>query len=428
VYDFGLLRYSTTAQGSGLFPVTDVNGDIVFFQGTTAKTNVSVTLPAACANVPNLWVGFEWINDDIVGNNPPFIIDNIVVTGENSGVETVLNQTVTQTHNQGQTEQYMSGTGKIIASVVGPNQNIGCNTASISAAGTGQTSVTTLVSTYQRSDKVVKITPTIANATATYQVTLYYTTAELAVWGGSVPTLKILKVKDGVSLASTLNNSTAQVFTATVDDQRATKGYASFTANVTGGFSQFMLASPGTVIPVTLVNFEARPNGKNILLTWSTATEMNNKGFAIERSINGVDFEKIGWVNGKLNSSVLTNYQYIDNYVQPNIVYHYRLRQTDTDGWEKLSEIRQAKIKGDNIEISVSPNPAKDQLKVFVSGTSELTDINLINAEGQLVRSWKKVNASSAPAKLDISGLAAGMYILNVLMPQSTRVEKLIIK
>src|SRR5205085_11684831 len=102
--------------------------------------------------------------------------------------------------------------------------------------------------------------------------------------------------------------------------------------------------SPTISIPVNLLSFEARPNSKNILLSWSTATESNNKGFVIERSINGNDFERIAWEDGKINSSVVSNYAYPDNFVQPNTLYYYRLRQTDLDGRERLSEIRQAKI------------------------------------------------------------------------------------
>lgn len=429
IYDLGNPLYTTTTQTTGFYYVPNAAGtDIVYFQGVTGKTSATFTLPAAASNVPNLWIAFEWYNDLTIGNNPPFIIDNVVVTGENSGIETVLNQTATQTHNQGQTQQYMSAANKIIAAITNPNINIGCNTATIASAGTGQTTVNTNTGAYLRSNKVVNLTPAIANTTTGYQVTLYYTTAELAVWGANVPNLKMLKVKDGISLASTLTGPSAQVFNTIVDDQRATKGYVAFTANVTGGFSQFMLASPTIVIPVTLISFDARANGKSILLNWSTSTESNNKGFVIERSINGNDFEKIGWADGKGNSNILTKYQHIDNFVQPNIIYHYRLRQTDMDNREKLSEIRQAKIKGSAIEISISPNPAKDQLKIFVSGASGTTDINLVNTQGQLVRSWKKVTATNAPALLDISGFASGMYMIHILMPQSSIIEKLIIK
>ncbi len=428
IYDFGIMRYSTTAQTSGLIPVTDANGNLVIFKGATGKTSVTVSLPPDTWNIANLWICFNWINDASIGNNPPFIIDNIVVTGENTGVETILNQAVTQINSQGLVTQFISNTNKIIATVTGPNANIGCNTASVQNAGTDRTDIFTNAGSFFRSNKVIKITPAITNTNATYQVTLYYTTAELAVWGSSAPNLIIMKVNDGVDLSSTLTGATTRLLATTFDDQRATKGYASYTGTALGGFSQFMLVSPNALIPVTLLSFDARGKEKNILLNWSTATETNNKGFVIERSLNGVDFEKIGWMDGKLNSNQVTNYSYTDNFVQPNIIYHYRLRQTDLDQREKLSAIRQAKIKSSNIEVSVSPNPAKDQVRIFVSGTSGLSDVKLINTAGQTVKSWKQLNVTAAPATLKLEGLASGIYMLQVITPGSTSINKLIIQ
>jgi hypothetical protein len=113
------MRYSTTAQTSGLIPVTDANGDLVIFKGATGKTSVTISLPPDTWNVANLWICFNWINDASIGNNPPFIIDNIVVTGEVTGVETVLNQTVTQINSQGLATQFISNSNKIIAAVYG---------------------------------------------------------------------------------------------------------------------------------------------------------------------------------------------------------------------------------------------------------------------------------------------------------------------
>jgi hypothetical protein len=207
--------------------------------------------------------------------------------------------------------------------------NIGCVTASVTSAGTGLTALATTSGSYFRSDKVIQVSPASANTTATYQITLYYTTAELAIWGTNATLLKILKVKDGVSLASTLNTSNSQLFNCTVDDQRTLKGYASFTANVTGGFSQFILVSPTITLPVINFVFEANPYGKNIQLNWSTSMENNNKGFIIERSKDAITYEHIGWINGMGNSNQVSRYKYLDNFVQPNVLYYYRLRQTD---------------------------------------------------------------------------------------------------
>ena len=429
-YDGGFLGYIPFGQ-----PVTAANVQFfnIYLTGQTSIITSNLTFGSSF-NGTKFYFVFNWYNDNTLGTNPPFTIDDVTFTGKAFSIASTTDCDTAYPQYTSQNAQYYSINtvspfdNRIIATVNNLNSDIGCITASVQNAGTGQTAVTTTSGSFFRSDKVVKLTPAVANTTATYQVTLYYTTAELAIWGANVPLLKILKVKDGVSLASTLNNTNAQVFATTVDDQRATKGYASFTANVTAGFSQFMLTSPTTVIPVTLIDFEARGNVKNILLNWSTTTEQNNKGFAIERSTDGLNFEKIGWVNGKINSNQLTYYTYTDNFVQPNIIYHYRLRQTDLDNREKLSEIRQAKIKASNIEVSISPNPATDQLKLFVSGTSGLTDVNLINAEGQIVRTWKQINTTSAPASLDVRNLATGIYMLQIVMPQSTKVEKLIIK
>ena len=427
IYDLGVIYYSI--DGATYSILTDGTGAPYLFQGVTTKTALSVTLPASVVSAPSLKFLFRWISDDTGGSQPPFAIDDVVITGQSVTVEDQLNNTGTVYLSAGANSNYIySADNQLIAKIDNLSENVACLTANVSSSGTAVTNVTTNTGTFQRSNKVIQLSPAVANTTATYQVTLYYTTAELAAWGANVATLKLLKVKDGTSLASTLTGATAQVYSTTVDDQRATKGYASFTASVTGGFSQFMLASPTTTIPVSLVDFTAKAATKNIVLNWKTVTELNNKGFVIERSINGVDFEKIAWVDGKLNSNVEVSYQYIDNFVQPNVVYYYRLRQTDLDGVQKLSDTRQAKIKGSDIVVSVNPNPAKDMVSVFVSGSSKNADINLVNAAGQIVRSWKQVNASSAPAPLDIHGLAAGTYMIHVVMPQSTQVQKLVIR
>jgi len=435
IYDLGILRVSNTAQSSGLRPVFDQDGNLLYYNGVTSKTSAVVSLQdSIAANQPNLWLGFEWINDNTIAGSPnlPFIIDNVVVTGEKLGVESIANQAAALTQMQGQTAQYVSSTNKIIATIANLNENVGCINASILQEGIDKISfsysATSGTANSYRTAKVIKITPGTANTTASYTLTLYYTTDELAAWGPDVSSLKILKVKDGINLTSTvLNMSNAVIYPTTVDDQRATKGYVAFTANVTGGFSQFMLSLP-IIIPVNLVSFNAQPNGKNILLSFKTATETNNKGFVIERSTNGTNFDRIGWVNGQGTTNLETRYIYTDNYVQPEVLYYYRLRQIDNDGHEKLSEIRSAKIKGSGVIVTVSPNPASDHIKLFIAGTSGAAHVQLINAAGQVVKKWRDVSALNGVTTLDVSGLSSGMYSIMIITPEETSVQKLIIR
>jgi hypothetical protein len=306
--------------------------------------------------------------------------------------------------------------------------NISGLTASITQAGNGTVALNTGTGSFLRSEKVFMITPVIGNTTATYDVTLYFTTAELATWGVDAANLRILKVANGTDLGGVISTANAQLATATVNDLRGTHGYASFTGSFTGGFSQFMLVSPLTALPVDLISFQATAKTRSIDLEWTTEQEINNKGFVVERSENGSTFSRIGWVDGKGTVESRSNYYYADNFVQPGIIYYYRLRQTDLDLREKMSVVRQAKIERNNILITLNPNPARDQFQIYISGQDQPTDINLVNMQGQLVKQWKQVNASSAPYTLNVSGLAAGVYTVQVELEGERRVEKLVIK
>jgi hypothetical protein len=351
-----------------------------------------------------------------------------LITGDPLTVESTLNNSGTTSISTGQTVQYISADNQILATLSGINQNISCITANVQNSGSGITAINTGTGTFFRSDKVITLTPATPNTTASYQVTLYFTTAELAAWGGSVGSLKMMKVKDGINLAGLVSTSNAVIVNTTVDDQRATKGYASFTASFTDGFSQFMLVSPATTLPVNLLIFDAKPANRSILLNWSTAQEVNNKGFGIERSDDGVHYKNIGWINGQINSLDRSDYNYQDNFVQPGLTYYYRLRQTDLDAREKLSVIRQAKLTKAGLAITLSPNPAKGRVSLFISGSRQLADVSLVNGNGQVVRTWKKLNATDLPASLNVSGLAAGLYLVNINLPGEKRVEKLLIE
>ncbi|RYD77240.1 MAG: T9SS type A sorting domain-containing protein [Sphingobacteriales bacterium] len=430
LYDVGRLRYTTTTQTTGLAVLTNTAGNQYYFYNTPGKTASSITLPATLENMTNVWLGFEWLNSNTSGGtNPPFTIDNIVVTGDALQVETAVSTAATSSQKSGQTAQYTTSANKIIATITNPNENINCITASVTSTGTSRTVLNTNAGSFLRSDKMVRLSPAAPNTTASYQATFYYTADELTAWGADVPNLKILKVADGVDLSSTLTAANAAVFTPVVNDQRVAAGYVSYTVTVTGGFSQFLLASPLTALPVSLLSFDAKPNGKTIYLSWSTANEINNKGFVIERSTDAANYKEIGWVDGAINSSMKTNYNYADNFVQPGQMYYYRLRQTDLDNVQKLSSVRQAKI-SDNaaLEITLSPNPAKNEVKVFVFGTKGLSSINLIDSKGGLVKTWRAINVSDAPQKLNLAKIAAGSYILQVINNDVNFTGKLVIE
>ncbi|HEY6502635.1 MAG TPA: T9SS type A sorting domain-containing protein, partial [Chitinophagaceae bacterium] len=429
-WDYGRVMYALQATPNTFTTITDGGGMPYRFQGTPNATTATIPLPAALANA-TFRLGFRWSNDDVDGTPPPFLVDEVLVTTDATRIESTVSQPVTENVFSSQ-DVYLksSADGQLLARIQNANADIGCLTATLLQAGNTRVSIlTNNGQPYFRTEKVIQITPTVANSTVTYQGTIYFTTAELQAWidaGVPVSTLKILKVTDGTNLGGLLNFSNAEVITPVFSDQSA-NGYYAYTGNFTG-FSQFMLVSPTTILPVELISFEAKAVRKSIVLNWSTSQELNNKGFAIERSSDATNFEKIGWVDGKITTNVRTDYNYTDIYVQPGVTYYYRLRQTDLDLREKLSMVRQARIDRGGVTLTVNPNPATDQLNLFISGATVPADVSLVNMQGQLIRKWSQVNASSLPYKLNISGVASGLYILRVQLPDELLVEKILVR
>lgn len=120
-----------------------------------------------------------------------------------------------------------------------------------------------------------------------------------------------------------------------------------------------------TPLPVDLLEFTATCKNNNVLLNWSTVSEINNDYFTIEKSIDAIVFEEIATINGSGNSSSIINYSWLDENSNSETTY-YRLKQTDFNG-----EFRYYGIKVINCEqegsISIYPNPFEDGFTINLS-------------------------------------------------------------
>ena len=122
-------------------------------------------------------------------------------------------------------------------------------------------------------------------------------------------------------------------------------------------FSQFMISSQ-SVLPVELLDFTAvyKPIQNQASLTWQTASEINNDYFTIERSKNGIDWQKLKAIKGSGNSSALLEYKAVDDDPFYGVSY-YRLKQTDFDGQFSYSKIASIVNQGRADLIKIYPNP-----------------------------------------------------------------------
>lgn len=96
-------------------------------------------------------------------------------------------------------------------------------------------------------------------------------------------------------------------------------------------------------LPIELLYWDAKKVDEVVKMGWSTASEINNEYFAVERSTNGKGFYQLGIVDGAGNSTTQKDYSYTD-YI-PYEQNYYRLAQHDYDGKIQLSEIRYVNMK-----------------------------------------------------------------------------------
>lgn len=427
-FDYGLMTYSTPAAPTTFSQVPATgSGPYAGTSGIVSGTP-AISLPNEVFANRSFYLGWYWENDDADGNSPGLNVDDIVLTGTGTTVETTVSSSYGYNVQSGSgINNFRSTNGRAVVRLTNLSENVSGVVASVTAAGTGQETITTSGGTFHRTQKVFGLTPSLANTTATYRLTLYFTSAELAVWGSNKLALKVLKVRDGTSLTGPINGGNSAIVVPVSATEDVATGVIAYTADFTGGFSQFMLVSPAFTLPVSLLTFEAQAEKSSIVLRWKTASERNNKGFFIERSTNGAGFNTIGWVAGNGTTSSASVYNYTDNFVQPNTVYYYRLKQVDADNRFSLSQTRQAKISANGITITISPNPAKDRLQVFVAGSVQPADITLINTKGQVVARWAKANLSS-PYTINVSRFAKGSYTLILHLAEGAQLKQILLQ
>ncbi len=188
-------------------------------------------------------------------------------------------------------------------------------------------------------------------------------------------------------------------------------------------FSQWVPASVGgDALPVELQSFNAKVLNNSVLLTWQTATEINNFGFEIERALLPTTplskWETIGFVEGHGNSNSINEYSFVDS-EKLSGAKQYRLKQIDTDGSYEYSDVVDVKINTPR-EFKLSqnhPNPFNPTTKINFS-VPHVSHVAIIvyNALGQKVVELanREFSAGNHSINFDASNLNSGLYFYNL--------------
>lgn len=169
------------------------------------------------------------------------------------------------------------------------------------------------------------------------------------------------------------------------------------------------LAGASETLPVSLISYTANCDNNAASLSWSTASEINNDYFIIEKSSDGFIFEEVAQIKGGGNSNQLINYQYLDINENQGLTY-YRLVQVDYDGKTETFNPIVVDCSTKNNFNFIVVNPVVGDLSVYLNGDmTEIVDLQIIDMTGKTVL-IKSLQAQQNQWNYSVSNLSPGVY------------------
>jgi YVTN family beta-propeller protein len=181
-----------------------------------------------------------------------------------------------------------------------------------------------------------------------------------------------------------------------------------------------------TTFPVELTSFGAVYESGRVLLSWTTASELNNAEFEIQRSADGLAFESIGSTPGSGTTQLPQAYTHADWDPIPDRNY-YRLKQIDFDGQFTYSPIVEARVSDPGVPVlTLSPNPARGEVNLNWGISYTHATLSVYDALGRL--HIRKEASRAAYTRLDISQLTPGIYSVALTVGQESSVKRLMVQ
>jgi hypothetical protein len=172
------------------------------------------------------------------------------------------------------------------------------------------------------------------------------------------------------------------------------------------------LSGNNSPLPVELLSFSGNCEGKNTKLKWVTASEINNDHFNIERSVDGVNYEVIGKVQGQGNSTITNTYTYSDEYSLSDMTY-YRLQQIDFDGSsETFGPVVVRNCQSQSVlDFVVTGQESGNTNLLIESPYSGKFNLTVLNTQGQVIINTEvTISEGSNLVPLQTDMLSTGIY------------------
>ena len=191
----------------------------------------------------------------------------------------------------------------------------------------------------------------------------------------------------------------------------------------TDGTSTFCGTGP---LPISLLFFQGRPEGNEIITNWATASELNFDYFDVERSANAKDFVSIGKVMGHGTSNVRNDYILRDE--KPKIgKNYYRLKAIDFDSYTEYFNVISVDFSASKIFL-VSPNPSDGASLGFMMNFISDGNVTIVVYDNlsTMIGQYKLLDNTE---RITFSHpLTSGIYYVKAIADGFVKVERFVVK
>jgi endo-1,4-beta-xylanase len=184
-----------------------------------------------------------------------------------------------------------------------------------------------------------------------------------------------------------------------------------------------------SILPVTLLSFNAYEKNSSIQLQWETVNEINCKDFEVQRSLDGRSFTSIATINAKGNSSSNNNQYATTDYDAAALdVVYYRLKQNEKNGSSAYSSIIRIKRNNKTSFTVSASNPFSNKIDMQLQlSTAQIISIQLVDISGNMIVSKQlSIQQGSTSFSLNVPAIPHGIYFLKVISATEERTIKLL--
>ena len=429
-YDYGSLYYALASSPTNWVLIEGANPSP--YRGVTTTTMRTVTLPAVLQG-QQFHLAWRWDNDGSMGNQPAFVIDNIVVnalpvTGVPIETATFAAPAIAQQlylSPNSLNYAYNPANAKLVARIENTSSHdYGCTQVFVDRAGTSAIQFTTTPTSRHLASKTIQVIPTNNNPTGSYNIRLYYTETEITGWETATSqtrTSAIINKYAGPISSATIGSPSTQS-SPTLQGSYGSDFWIE--GGFANGFSGFGVGLPPDPLPLQLISLQANTEADKIDIRWKTASEINIARYTVEKSYNAKEFFGIG----AIEASNIGEYQLYDT--NPKFGHNYYRLRIEGSSEVSYSNVVSA-IWGFGTSVNAYPNPTNDKFTLEITSFEPANiQTKLYNSLGQVMNESNAIFAEKETRKqeIDVKNLAKGVYILEVNSGKNKEVIKVIIQ